>query len=111
MGKKSTTNVERPQSAQELQLLETQNQMMQSGIAVAQDQEARSAEQHKIWKDNYLPVEVPIGKVNQKAYNQHAQRLDNQMPQYAEDTSGVMGGSQNRVFQQGQQNNNSKGGR
>lgn len=90
MGKKSTTNVERPQSAQELQLLETQNENIQRGMAIAEEQDARSAEMHKNWKDNYLPMEVQQGGSNPSKSFAGSQTLDNQMPRYAEDTSGVM---------------------
>ncbi len=92
MGKKgsnTTQNIERPQSAQELALLETQNAMQQQAINVAQQQEDRSNEQHNLWKENYLPMEVAM---NGDAGGGQAERdmLDNQMPRYAEDTSGVM---------------------
>ncbi len=91
MSKKGgTTNVERPQSAQELQLLQTQSEQIQKGIAVAEQQEKRSSEQHQIWKDNYLPMEVQMG--GQASPEQEAsvnKMMDNQMPRYAEDTSGA----------------------
>lgn len=58
MGKKSTKNVERPQSAQELRLLETQNAQLQAGIAVAQEQEKRSNAQYKEWQSAYAPMET-----------------------------------------------------
>lgn len=56
--KGKTTNVERPQSAQELRLLETQNEQLAAGIAVAEEQEARSAEQYKEWQSAYAPMET-----------------------------------------------------
>ncbi len=92
MSKKgSTQNIERPQSAQELALLETQNDMQQQAIDVAKQQEGRSQEQYQTWKDSYLPMEVamhgdPGGTAETRAM------LDRQMPRYAEDTSGVMSG-------------------
>lgn len=58
MGKKETKNIERPQSAQELRLLETQNAQLQAGIQVAQDQEKRSNEQYKEWQSAYAPMET-----------------------------------------------------
>ena len=92
MSKKGNpTPQERPLSQQELELLQTQNEQMQKGIAVAENQEARANEQNQIWKDNYLPLEVQMGgapsEAEQYKYNQ---MLNNQMPRYAEDTSGVM---------------------
>ena len=84
-------NIERPQSEQELALLDTQNKMIERGIITTEEQEARSAEQHKIWKDNYLPMEVTMGGVDAGGGQAQRQMLDNQMPRYAEDTSGVMG--------------------
>ena len=90
MSKKgSTQNIERPQSAQELALLETQNDMQQQAIDVAKQQEGRSQEQYQTWKDSYLPMEVAM---HGDPGGGQAQRdmLDRQMPRYAEDTSGVM---------------------
>ncbi len=106
MGKKETKNVERPQSAQELALLETQNQQLQKGIAVAENQEARSQEQHEDWKRAYLPMETGMigsGATRENGYQssgkggvrtdgrmgEFRQQMDNQMPRYKEDTSGV----------------------
>ena len=107
MGKKGdnkTVNQERPISQQELRLLETQNQQLQKGIAVAENQEARSQEQHDIWKDNYLVDEVygdhrPTPQMEMS----QGQILDNQMPKYAEDTSGVMNQKAPNPSQQMQQ--------
>ena len=90
IGKKETKNVERPQSSQELALLETQNVQLQKGIATAESQEARSNEQHQIWKDNYLPMEVQMGgQANPQEEARIDKMMDNQMPRYAEDTSGA----------------------
>lgn len=96
MGKKETKNIERPQSAQELQLLQTQNQQLQKGIGVAEEQEARAQEQHQYWKDNYLSMEGGDYAGNSGSQNDinEMKKLDNQMPQYAEDTSGARGASQ-----------------
>lgn len=61
MGKKGsnkTTYEERPLSAQELRLLETQNQMMQQGVNIAQQQEDRSQQMYGDWKNNYQGIET-----------------------------------------------------
>ncbi len=90
MSKKGTTqNIERPQSAQELRLLETQNAMQQQAIGIAQQQEDRSNEQNKIWKENYLPMEVSMNG-DPRGGQKEMDMLNNQMPRYAEDTSGAM---------------------
>ena len=89
--KGSTTNVERPQSAQELALLETQNQQLAAGIDIAQQQEDRATETHNVWKNNYLPHEVQQVAPDPAAEARYASQLDSQMPMYAEDTSGARG--------------------
>lgn len=60
MGKKGgdTTYQERPLSAQELQLLNTQNEMLKAGIGVAQQQENRSNAIYDDWRNNYLGMET-----------------------------------------------------
>ncbi len=61
MGKKGdnkTTYEQRPLSSQELQLLQTQNKMMEAGIGVAQQQEDRSNAIYNDWKNNYLGIET-----------------------------------------------------
>lgn len=60
MGKKGskTTNIERPQSAQELRLLETQNQQLQAGIDIAKQQDDRAQEQYQNWQNAYQPIET-----------------------------------------------------
>lgn len=74
MGKKggsSVQNYERPLSQQELQLLETQNQMLNAGIGIAQEQEARSADQYRQWQDTYEPIEtgiIPRGATRANGY-------------------------------------------
>lgn len=59
MGKKGK-NVyqERPQSAQELRLLETQNQMMKAGIDVQKQQDDRSQQMYNDWRNNYQGMET-----------------------------------------------------
>lgn len=59
MGKKGK-NVyqERPQSTQELQLLNTQNQQLQAAIDVAKQQDNRAAEQYRHWQNAYQPIET-----------------------------------------------------
>ena len=98
MGKKggssSVQNYERPLSQQELALFATQNDMMQAGIGVAAEQEARSQEQHDYWKDNYLKMEGG-GSGNTPQDALAMKKLDQQMPNYREDTSGVRDGSFN----------------
>lgn len=92
-GKNVTKNVERPLSQQELALLQTQNAQLQKGIAIANEQDKRSADQYNLWKQNYLPMEVQMGGVarDPAADKQYQQQLDNQMPKYAQDTSGARG--------------------
>lgn len=74
MGKKGGTSVqnyERPLSQQELTLLETQNQMLNAGIGIAQEQEARSADQYGQWQDTYEPIEtgiIPRGATRANGY-------------------------------------------
>lgn len=60
MGKKGskTTNIERPQSAQELRLLETQNQQIQAGIDIAKQQDDRSQDMYNDWQNNYQGMET-----------------------------------------------------
>ena len=70
MSKKGNTTIQQPamqaptqksdrvQSPDELRLLQTQNESLQSGIAIAEEQEARSRQMHDIWKETYLPVET-----------------------------------------------------
>lgn len=56
----STNNYERELSAQELQLLDTQNQQLEKGIAVAEQQEARAAEQYNNWQNTYQGIETGL---------------------------------------------------
>lgn len=56
--KGTTKNYERELSPQELQLLETQNQMMQQGINIAQQQDDRSQSMYSDWKNNYQGIET-----------------------------------------------------
>jgi len=61
MGKKGnnvTENYERPQSAQELRLLETQNQQLQAGVEVAKQQDARAGQMYQDWQNNYQGIET-----------------------------------------------------
>ena len=65
MGKKGggeVKNYQRPLSPQELRLLETQNQMRRSGIAVSNDQEKRSMDQYRQWQQTYQPIETGLFK-------------------------------------------------
>lgn len=58
IGKKGgDTYQERPQSDQELTLLSTQNDMMQQGIDIAKQQDARSQELYTDWKNTYRDME------------------------------------------------------
>jgi len=71
MSKKGVKNYERDLSQQELQLLETQNTMMQSGIDIAQQAEDRSQAQYQDWQDSYRPVEtgmIPRGATRETGY-------------------------------------------
>lgn len=121
-GKNTTTYQERPQSAQELKLLETQNQMTQAGIGIAREQEDRSQAQYDQWKDTYLPLETGAMAAGANRGNGYQagmqadpraslfrQQLDNQMPRYAEDTSGVYGKQIPQVAYAPQQKRNGKG--
>lgn len=61
MGSKSggggdTYNTERPQSAEELRLLDSQGAALDAGIAIAAEQEARAAEGYQSWVDSYEPI-------------------------------------------------------
>jgi len=49
---------EREQSPDELRLLQTQNAALESGIAIAQEQEARARQTQDIWMETYLPIET-----------------------------------------------------
>lgn len=94
MGKKgggsTTTYQQRPLSAEEKRLIATQNEMYKQGIAVADRQDKRSEDQYRIWKENYLPMEVQMGGVaDPRAEAKFNEQLDNQMPRYTEDTSGA----------------------
>lgn len=63
MGKKgNNVTQERPQSAQELGLMETQNQQLAAGIAIAREQEDRSREQYQNWQSSYEPMETGMIK-------------------------------------------------
>lgn len=63
MGKKgSNTYQERPQSAQELRLLETQNQMLGKQIDIGQQQENRSQSAYDDWVQSYRGMET--GEIN-----------------------------------------------
>ena len=61
MGKKGenkTENIEREATPQEMRLWEKQADQMEKATGVAQQQEARSQQQDKIWRENYLRDEV-----------------------------------------------------
>lgn len=58
MSKKSPSYHERELSQQELDLLETQNQMMQQGVDIAQQAENRSQDQYNQWRNTYEPIET-----------------------------------------------------
>ena len=93
MGKSSkgkTVNQERAATPQEMRLWEEQTRQMGAATQVAKEQEARSKEQHQIWKDNYLVDEV-MGDVdpNGAEAQKYAEAMNAQMPRYAEDTSGT----------------------
>ena len=90
-GSNTTQNIERPLSQEELALYETQNEQLKKGIAIAQQQEDRAQRTQQIYEDNFLPMEVNMGGVaDPAAEKKYNDMLDNQMPRYAEDTSGVM---------------------
>lgn len=59
-GGTSVQNYERELSAEELQLLETQNTMLNAGIGIAEEQEARSADQYAQWQSTYEPIETGL---------------------------------------------------
>lgn len=76
MGKKGSSKTvyqERPQSAQELRLLETQNQMMQQGINIGQQQEDRSQAMYEDWKNNYQGIETGQIRGNAERANGYSQ--------------------------------------
>jgi len=82
MGGKTTKNYERQLSQQELQLLETQNQMMQQGIDIAQTAENRSESQYQDWQDTYRPVEtgmIPRGATRETGYRRPQPQMGNRM--------------------------------
>jgi len=71
MSKKGTTNYERELSQQELELLETQNQMMQQSVNIAQQAEDRSQDQYRQWQATYEPIEtgmIPQGATRETGY-------------------------------------------
>jgi len=71
MSKKGTSNYERELSQQELSLLETQNQMMQQGVNIAQTAEDRSQKHDQQWQNTYLPIEtgmIPRGATRETGY-------------------------------------------
>ena len=57
-GANNTVNQERAATPQEMRLWEKQADQMEKATAVAQQQEARSQQQDKIWRENYLRDEV-----------------------------------------------------
>jgi len=64
-------NYERQLSQQELDLLETQNEMLNAGIGIAQEQENRSADQYQQWQNTYEPIEtgiIPLGATRENGY-------------------------------------------
>ena len=77
-GGSSTTNVtQRPLTTQELQLLSTQKDALNSGINIAKQQDERSAEQQNIWKQNYLPYEQQLGGMTTSSNARLGQLADN----------------------------------
>ena len=80
-----TQNYERPLSPQELALYETQNKQLEKGIAIAEEQEARSQDQYAQYNRDFLP-DLAMGTGNN---DQYVAQMDRQMPNYAEDTSGA----------------------
>jgi len=71
MSKKGTTSYERELSQQELDLLETQNQMMQQGGDIAQTAEDRSIDQYRQCQKTYEPIEtglIPQGATRETGY-------------------------------------------
>ena len=109
MGKKETKNIERPQSQQELRLLETQNAQLQKGIAVAENQEARSQEQYDQYKRDFLP-DMTMNGASARGNEDAMRMMDNQMPDYAEDTSGARDSTFNQQPQQQPQQLQQRGG-
>ena len=101
-GSSTVENYERELSPQELRLFETQNDQMQQAIDIYGKQENRSEEQYTDWKRAYLPAETGMisqGATRANGYQGGVQgdgrsqlfqgQIDNQMPRYREDTSGV----------------------
>jgi len=71
MGSKGTKNYERELSPEELQLFQTQNEMMQAGIGIAQQAEDRSQNQYQQWQATYEPIEtglIPQGATRETGY-------------------------------------------
>ena len=106
MGKKETKNVERQASAQELALWQTQADQIKKGIAVAEQQEARSAKQEARYERDFVP-DMSMNGASDQAMGQGMAELNNQMPRYAEDTSGVY--DQPQAQAQPQQGGGAKG--
>ena len=83
----STTYQERPLTEQELSLLSTQNDMMQQGIDIAKQQDARSQELYQDWRNTYRDMEqndlknatldanANMGQVDQNEYGRQKANL------------------------------------